>query len=189
MTHEGTQTLKTERLILRRFAVDDAADMFYNWANDERVTRFLTWEPHGEIEVTKQLLEDWCVDYREESYYNWVIEFGGRASGGISVVHMNEKSESMELGYCMGYDNWGKGIMTEAVNAVRDYLFAEIGVHRIVIRHAAGNPASGRVAQKCGFIKEGIERESFRSRTGEFWDIVQYAILQSDWRNIAAEKK
>jgi len=184
MTHKGTQTLKTERLILRRFAVDDAADMFYNWANDERVTRFLTWEPHGSIELTKEILKTWCAAYQEKNCYNWVIELEGRAIGGISVVLLNEKHESAELGYCMGYDNWGKGIMTEAVKAVRDYLFGEIGVHRIVIHHALKNPASGRVAQKCGFTLEGIEKEVFKSKTGEFWDMAQYAMIRKAWDGV-----
>ena len=46
ITHKGTQTIHTERLILRKFTVEDAQAMFENWANDERVTRFLTWCPH-----------------------------------------------------------------------------------------------------------------------------------------------
>lgn len=42
LTHKGMQTIKTERLTLRKFTVDDARAMFENWANDERVTRYLT---------------------------------------------------------------------------------------------------------------------------------------------------
>ena len=46
ITHKGTQTIHTDRLILRKFTVDDAQAMFENWASDERVTRYLTWCPH-----------------------------------------------------------------------------------------------------------------------------------------------
>ncbi|GEM_PF-6663323 len=61
ITNKGTQTIQTERLKLRRFTVDDAQAMFDNWANDPRVTRYLTWSPHESPEATKQLLERWCA--------------------------------------------------------------------------------------------------------------------------------
>ena len=90
LTQKGTQTIRTERLLLRRFTVGDAPAMFENWANDERVTRFLTWEPHQSPEITKQLLEGWCAAYENPSTYNWLIEFRGKAIGSISVVPQRE---------------------------------------------------------------------------------------------------
>lgn len=51
MTHKGTVMLETERLILRRFVAEDAEAMFRNWVNDPEVTRYLTWQPHGSIEL------------------------------------------------------------------------------------------------------------------------------------------
>ena len=53
MIHKGSKRLETERLILRRFKEEDAKMMFNNWANDPEVTRFLSWEHHGSLEVTK----------------------------------------------------------------------------------------------------------------------------------------
>lgn len=93
LTHKGTQTIETEKLTLRRFEIADAQAMFDNWANDERVTRFLTWTPHGSAESSKQLLESWCAAYENESTYNWAIEFEGKVIGNISVVRFNEKHE------------------------------------------------------------------------------------------------
>ncbi len=181
ITNKGTQTIQTERLTLRRFTVEDAQAMFDCWANDERVTRYLTWLPHGSPELTKQLLTDWCARYDDLSYYNWVIEFEGTPIGNISAVHLNEKSEHAELGYCMGYDYWGKGIMTEAAKAVIDFLFSEVGVNRVAIGHAVKNPASGRVAQKCGLTYEGTSRQYYKSFSGEFHDVSHYGILRSEW--------
>lgn len=70
ITHKGTQTIHTKRLILRKFTVDDAQTMFENWASDERVTRYLTWRSHGSPEATKQLLELWCAAYKNPNTYN-----------------------------------------------------------------------------------------------------------------------
>ena len=46
LRHSGTRTIETDRLILRRFTVEDAPAMYSNWASDPEVTRFLTWQPH-----------------------------------------------------------------------------------------------------------------------------------------------
>lgn len=181
ITHKGTKTIKTERLLLRRFTVNDAEQMFENWANDKRVSKFLTWAPHGSVDNTRELLEQWCAAYDNDNCYNWVIEYEGQAIGNIAVVDFSDRSERTALGYSMGYDYWNKGIMTEAAKAVTDYLFAEVGVNRIEISHAVKNPASGRVAQKCGYKYEGTRREYFKTYAGEFLDIAIYGIIKSDW--------
>ena len=181
LTHKGTQTIRTARLTLRRFTVEDAQQMYDNWASDARVTRFLTWEPHVSPEATAELLSEWVAAYLAPSCYNWVMEYEGRCIGNISVVRCSDRSEYAELGYCMGCDYWNKGLMTEAAKAVIAFLFDEVGCHRVVIRHAVKNPASGRVAQKCGLTYEGTERKVFKSRDGEFLDIAGYSILRNEW--------
>lgn len=56
MNKAGTQRIGTDRLILRRFRLEDAEDMYANWASDPEVGRFLTWPTHSSVEVTKSLL-------------------------------------------------------------------------------------------------------------------------------------
>lgn len=181
ITHKGTQTIYTERIVLRKFTVSDAQAMFEGWANDERVTRYLTWSVHESPIVTEQLVEHWCTEYENPNRYNWVMEYEGVPIGNISVVNLNEKYEFAELGYCMSKAYWNRGLMTEAAKAVIDYLFAEVGVNRVSISHAVKNPASGRVAQKCGLTFEGTKREYFKSSGGEFLDISDYGIIRSEW--------
>lgn len=181
ITHKGTQTIHTKRLTLRKFTIDDSLAMFENWANDEKVTRYLTWCPHKSPEETKKLLELWCAAYENLNAYNWAMEYEGTIIGNISVVRRDDKSEWAELGYCMGYAYWNKGFMSEATKAVIDYLFGEVGINRIGISHAVKNPASGRVAQKCGLTFEGTKREYYKTIAGEFLDISEYSILRSEW--------
>lgn len=183
LTHKGTQEIRTQRLTLRRFRPEDAQKMFDTWANDERVTKFLTWAPHGTLDVTEYIVGLWVKDYEKSDNYNWVIELEGKIIGSISVTDIDENSERVELGYCIGFDLWGKGIMTEAAGAVIDFLFREINVHRITITHATKNPASGKVAQHCGLTLEGVRREYFKSTFGEFLDIAVYSILRKEWEN------
>ena len=61
IVHKGTRPLFTQRLRLRRFTADDAAAMFENWAGDERVTRYLTWDAHKSPKDTERLLQLWCA--------------------------------------------------------------------------------------------------------------------------------
>lgn len=52
----GTKTIETKRLILRRFRIEDADDMYSNWASDPEVTKFLTWPTHESVEGTRELV-------------------------------------------------------------------------------------------------------------------------------------
>lgn len=182
LTHIGTKEIKTERLTLRRFRKEDAQAMFDNWASDERVTKFLTWPAHENPEASEYVIGLWINDYEKRNSYQWAIEFEGKPIGSIGAVQINEGSESAEIGYCIGFDFWGKGIMTEACKAVINFLFSEVGFNRLVIEHAIKNPASGRVAQKCGCTLEGIKREHFKASWGEYLDIASYSILKSEWQ-------
>lgn len=181
MIHIGTKQIKTKRLTLRRFVFNDADAMYNNWCSDGRVTRFLTWQPHKNIESTRSLLKIWVDDYNNLSTYRWLIEYENKAIGSIDVVRMSDRDEVAEIGYCIGYDYWNKGIMTEAVNAVIDYVFREVQVNKVCISHAVKNPASGLVAKKCGLTLEGIKRQDFKAMDGEFHDIAIYSILKDEW--------
>ncbi len=184
LTHKGTEMINTERLTLRRFALGDAEAMFKNWANDPEVTRFLTWGPHGDIGVSKGVVEQWVSEYKANSIYNWAIALKelGEPIGGISVVNQDDVNFCCEIGYCLSQAYWRKGIMPEALNAVIDFLFSQVGVNRITAKHDTENPASGRVMQKCGMLYEGTHRQEKPRQGTAFCDVAIYAILKEDWQ-------
>ena len=59
MKNSGTVRMETKRLVLRPYVIEDADAMFRNWANDPQVTKYLSWEPHKDVEEIKQILEGW----------------------------------------------------------------------------------------------------------------------------------
>lgn len=183
MNHQGTVTLETDRLILRRFTVSDASAMYRNWASSREVARFLTWEPHANVQETEALLREWVKNYDSPDCYNWAIALKpeGKLIGNISVVHMIPETACAVLGYCMGEPWWGKGYMPEAGGAVMQYLFETVGVNRIAANHDIGNPKSGRVMQKLGMHYEGTLRQNGFAR-GRVFDDVWYGILAEDYR-------
>ena len=129
MNKAGTQRIETQRLILRRFRIDDAEDMFNNWASDPEVTRYLTWPVHSSVEVTRTLLTEWVSHYADGVYFNWVMEYKetGKAIGNISVFKLDEDIEAADIGYCMSKAYWGQGLMPEALKAVMDDLLGVVG--------------------------------------------------------------
>lgn len=182
MKHCGTQRIETDRLILRRYVIEDADAMYKNWASDSEVTKFLTWQPHSSVEVSRGIIENWLKEYSDEKYYQWAIvlkDNGNEPIGDISVVHMKEDISMVHIGYCLGRAWWRRGIMSEALKAVMDFMFDTVEVNRVESRHDPMNPNSGKVMQKCGMKYEGTLRSADRNNQG-ICDACYYALLRSE---------
>lgn len=181
MEHKGTQILTTDRLILRPFRLSDVQQMYNNWASDPDVTHFLTWPTHTSPDVTRMVLEHWVSSYEKPDYYQWAIclKDGNEPIGSMAVVHGDFRVARAEIGYCIGKKWWHQGITSEALQAVMDYLFDQVGMNRIEAHHDVNNPRSGLVMQKCGMKQEGVFRDYGYNNQG-VCDIVQYALLKKD---------
>lgn len=181
LTHKGTQTIETHRLILRKACATDAEPMFRNWASDPEVTKFLMWPAHTSLEISSKVLQSWIEAYEKADYYQWMIVLKeiDQPIGSISVVHHRDDIAEAEIGYCIGKTWWHRGITSEALQAVMTYLFDEVGMNRIAALHDTRNPNSGAVMRKCGMQPEGINRAGDRNNQG-ICDTAVYAILRSD---------
>lgn len=180
MIHIGTQYIETERLILRRFEPSDAQAMFDNWASDNEVTKYLTWPTHTDTAVTKAVLKEWEAQYARDEFYNWAIvlkENGPEPIGNISVVRWD--GEVPAMGYCLGRRWWRQGIMSEALGAVLDFLFRQVGVERVEAEHDTQNPHSGGVMRKCGMAFDGVREKAGQNNQG-IVDMACYTISASD---------
>ena len=182
MEHRGTQLIETPRLILRMAQMTDTEPMFRNWASDPEVTKFLTWPTYQSIDSAYTILDIWIKEYEKPDFYQWMIELKEiwEPIGSISVVHHRDDIAAAEIGYCIGKSWWHKGIMTEALTAVMQFLFKEVGMNRIEAKHDINNPHSGGVMKKCGMKYEGTSRASDRNNQG-ICDIAQYATLRDDY--------
>lgn len=136
MKHKGTKELQTNRLILRAFKETDAEEMYENWANDERVAKYLTWQAHKNVDETKMICKMWEEESLKLNSYQWLIILKDTnvKIGSISLVSVCEKEKAAEVGYCIGYNWWGQGYVPEALKTVLEYL-KEIGFVRIVAKY------------------------------------------------------
>ncbi|MFS9037473.1 GNAT family N-acetyltransferase [Streptococcus timonensis] len=165
----GTKTLHTERLLLRRFCETDAQAMFENWASSLDNLTYVTWDPHPNVDFTKNSIRTWVASYDNPNYYKWAISLKENPEyviGDISLVSVDEENSSCEVGYILGMDYWGRGLMTEALKAVLSYCLDEIGFEEVDACYASLNPASGRVMEKAGMtfwktIPNAVERKGY----------------------------
>ncbi len=179
MKHLGTKQLTTPRLVLRRFTIEDAQKMYNDWASDRDVTRYLTWTAHNSQEETEDILKSWIESYSDDAMYLWCIEWKdtGEPIGSIGATRMIEQARLAELGYFISKKYWHQGIATEAVQAVMDYFFAQVGMNRIESRHDPRNPYSGKVMEACGMRYEGTRIEAGWNNSG-ICDEVLYGLTK-----------
>lgn len=144
--------LKTERLILRKFKIDDAPAVYRNYASNDNVTKFLTWPTHASIDASYNYTKSVVQSYKEGKHYEWAIVLKniGEVIGAISIVRIREDENDVEVGYCIGEAFWHQGITSEALKAVIEFIRNDIKPRRIFAGHDVNNPHSGDVMKKCG---------------------------------------
>jgi ribosomal-protein-alanine N-acetyltransferase len=165
--------LVLERCTVRPWRMDDAESIAKH-ANNRKVwlavrDRF----PHPySIQDAHEFLQR---TISEEPEMKFCIEVEGAAVGGIGV-HPGEDvhRHTATMGYWLGEQFWGRGIMSEAITAVTDFCFKHFPLRRISAEVFANNPASARVLEKSGFTFEG-RLKNHVLKEGELLDTLLYA--------------
>jgi ribosomal-protein-alanine N-acetyltransferase len=186
MKHLGTKELETNRLILRKFELSDTEAIYYNWANDNEVTKYLMWPAHKDISVTSSVLREWVSKYGDDKFYQWAIVLKSNGSdpiGSISIVKMDDSIKMVHVGYCIGKKWWHQGITSEALSALVRFFFEEVEVNRIESRHDPKNPNSGKVMEKCGLIYEGTIKQGDWNNQG-ICDYSMYGLVLEDYKKL-----
>ena len=184
ITHKGTQEIKTARLILRKIAADDL-EMIYNWMSDPEMVKYEDWIPHENVDYTCGFISWLTGDYVSDQTYCWGILLGNDIIGFAMVVDVNEWSGS--IAYYIAKPHWSNGYASEAVGAILDFMFNEVGVHRITAKHSIKNTASGKVLRKAGMRYRGHVKEyEYYASKSEWHDCDFYAIDREQY--FAADK-
>lgn len=179
----GTQPLETPRLRLRRFVPGDAPALYAGCTSQPQCFAYLPWEPDISLEQTRRRIASWCGRYTEPDGFQWAIEerSSGALAGYVNLHGVEPQNRAAETTYFLAPEAWGKGYMTEALEAVLAFAFDRAGFRRISADHFVGNDASGRVLERCGMRREGVARERYEKH-GRTYDSVLFAILQRDWK-------
>jgi len=173
--------LRTKRLVLRPFALSDAADV-QRLAGDKAVADMTLNIPHPYLDG---VAEQWIsthqtqFDSGEACILAVTLAATGGFIGSISLM-ISRRSNRAELGYWIGAPYWNKGYCTEAAGAMLDYGFRALALNRVHATHMARNPASGRVMIKLGMKHEGVMRQHAK-KGDRYEDMVLYGIMAEEW--------
>ena len=151
----NTPVLETERLILRPFCREDAADVLCCWESDPDVAKYMFWTSHNDIEKTKEWIDFELGQIEKHDWYRFAIVLKGtNVLIGTALIYYEDKVDCWEIGYNLGKKYWAKGYATEAMKKVIEFAISQLKLSQIVGRYAKENPASGSVMKKLGFVYE-----------------------------------
>ncbi len=183
LTHTGTQTIETERLILRRFEYTDDDAMLRYWIADEKIQSLYSEPVYTTKEAVKELLDKYIGSYEREDYYRWAIieKDSVECIGQIAYFLVDNKNHFAEIEYCIGSVFQRQGLATEATKAVIAYGFEKMNLHKVQICTKTINAPSKRVIEKCGLTYEGTLRDYFYMN-GEYVGRLYFSILKDEWK-------
>ena len=184
LTHIGTDTIETERLILRKFKISDDEAMLKYWIADEKIQSLYSEPVYTTKAEVDELLEKYINSYQKNDYYRWAIieKNSGECIGQIAYFLVDSKNNFAEIEYCIGSDFQCKGYATEATKAVIQYGFDKINLHKVQICTKTINKPSKRVIEKCGFTYEGTLRDYFYM-DGEYVGRLYFSMLKSEFES------
>lgn len=186
MSRLSTRRRVTPRLTLRPFRRRDVDDLVSAVkASMPELSQWLPWAHAGyDKGEALRFVRDSAAAWTEGRAFDFAIRFTEDDTshlGNISVWPVSRRERSGEIGYWIRSDMAGKGIATEAAARVAQVGFEELGLHRITLRIAVGNRSSERVAEKLGFVQEGLLRKEVLVR-GEWLDHTLWAMLEEEFR-------
>lgn len=183
LNHFGTQSVETERLVLRRFKYSDNEAMLKNWIADEKIQSMYSEPTYTTTEAVNELLKKYIDSYENLDYYRWaiILKDSDECIGQIAYFLVDTNNNFAEIEYCIGSDFQCKGLATEATKAVIEYGFSKINLHKIQICTKTINIPSQKVIEKCGFHYEGTLRDYFYMN-GEYVGRLYYSILETEYK-------
>lgn len=184
--------IETERLLLRRWSLDDCDDLF-EYASSSVVGPSAGWAPHKTKNDSRNLIRTYMSN--KDCF---AIELCGKAVGCVGLYKTSlsdgmRSQKARELGFSLNPNYWGNGYATEAARAIIDYGFCHLFLDTIWCGHFDFNLGSKGVCSKCGFVYsfERKQRYSFlddREVTEEFYFLTREKYL-ADKKNILSTKK
>jgi ribosomal-protein-alanine N-acetyltransferase len=167
--------LTTDRLLLRQIDTTDATVVLAGYSNPQ-VNKFMSVAYYTLNEVQDQL--NWYRELRENGRGNW---WGICLRGGVNIMIGNggfnnwrKEHKSIEIGYWILPEFHGKGYATEAVNAMCNFAFEHLDIHRVEAIVESDNEASKRMLSKLHFTDEGVRRQC-EIKNGRYIDLCCFA--------------
>jgi ribosomal-protein-serine acetyltransferase len=174
-----------DELSLKLIELKDAKRVFD--LTDQSRTYLRKWLPWLDVtttfEDTKWFIQDCMKNFEENKSMNTVIIFKGEIVGVAGFNSINWSNKTAYIGYWIGEDYQGNGIMTKVAKELTQYAFHQLNLHKVEIRAAVENKKSRRIPEKLGFVNEGKIRQS-EWLYDHYVDHIVYGLLAEEWHEI-----
>lgn len=182
--------METKRLILRPWRESDAEDL-YRYASSPEVGPVAGWPVHTSVENSREIIR--TVLIAPESYAV-VDKESGRPVGSIAISVGDRSNIGLpdtegEIGYWIGVPYWGRGLIPEAVEAMLDRAFGELGLEKVWCGYFEGNVKSKRVQEKCGFVYQYTKENAPWPQMNDFRTEHISCQTREEWRARRAKEQ
>lgn len=179
--------IETKRLFLRCYEPGDG-QWYYAMSQRNRshlmryeagnVAMSIASQEEAEI-LMRELVAEWVA--RDRFFMGVFHKATGDFVAQIYVGPVNWDLPEFEIGYFADVDHAGQGFVTEAVKAALRFIFEHLKAHRVRIQCDDTNVRSIRVAERCGFVREGHFRENKKNANGTFAGTLYFGLLKSEF--------
>lgn len=152
-------------------------------SNREHLRQWMAWEKnHQTVDDSYQYI---MYERHQFAIYESIstqIYYQGQVAGSCSLMIHDLQSGFGEIGYWLGENFTGKGIITRSVKAMVNFAFNTLNMHKVVLRMIVGNDKSIAVAKRLNFEHEGIQVKQ-RLLRGEYYDYTVFYQLRDNWQD------
>ena len=180
---------ETERLYLRSYMPGDGT--WYYAMSQKNRSHLIHYESENVVmtinseEDAERTVQELAADWAARNCF-FMGAFDRRTDEFVANIYVgtvNRNLPEFEIGYFVDVDHEGQGFVTEAVKAVLRFVFTYLEAHRVRIQCSDNNSRSLRVAERCGFIKEGHFRENTKRPDGTIEGTIYYGLLKSEYHD------
>jgi ribosomal-protein-alanine N-acetyltransferase len=171
--------LETDRLLLREILPSDAPAILRIFS-DDRVTRYYDLTTYTALSQAEELVDFFDESFELERAIRWGIE---RKADGVllgTCGYIWLRPYRGEISYELHSDYWRQGYMSEAVDAILDFGYTELGLNRIEAPVLLDNIASSAMLTRLGFTQEGVLRQ-YDYFKGAFHDMRLFSLLKEEY--------
>ncbi len=172
--------IRTERLLLRPFAADDA-EALYAACRHPELGDNAGWKPHADLDESRRVLAE--VFLGQPTVWAVCDAAGGGLVGSVGLLPdpKRENPSVRMLGYWLDRAQWGKGLMSEAARAAVGYGFEQLGLPMITVCCYPRNERSRRLIERLGFRFEGELHAAVCDHRGQTLDLRSYYLTREDY--------
>jgi len=173
--------VESELELISRSHADELFELIES--NREYLKQWLPWLDNNRyFQNTIDFIKISQIQYERNETVQFALMYKGKVAGVVGFHRIDWLNRSTSIGYWLGEQYQGKGLITKSCSTVLDYSFGRMGLNRIEIRCATENLKSRAIPKRLGFKEEGLIREA-EWLYDHFVDHVVYGMLESEWLN------